>query len=1209
MGGTLLVLPLFAFGYSENTTHPALTQEIIKFFNRHYPERAFTDDERAAIMRGSIEEDDGTRALHHFYDPVHERGLEIADQEWQSSKEWAEDTMAQAEFTDELFAGTVTSYFSGEDDHSWQRAIYEYAWGSKTRGLESLGHILHLIEDATVPDHTRNDPHPPVLDFGSPYEAWTAQFAPKNLSLTEKLATKQPLLLPTLQSYFDAAATYSNNNFFSKDTISNTTYTEPRIAFYKKELLNNGVTYTFGYSSKNFRLIRVDQDADWYSTISDHGQDNTYLEDPQNLILSDYWSLLSEQAVVNGAGVVKLFFDEVEKERQSKVLYEKNRSWLEKQVVKVKTTVTAWTSAAVSSIAGFFSGSDAPSETPSTNEAGAIIAAVAPTEQPSGAVLGATDEPAAPPTAPEPLVPDAEQIIPESIAQTPTPVPEPQQATPTTPQNAAVPAPFFSVDTSAGVPIGGSGAPPQTAPETPPEPASDAPPPPPPDLLFSIAECSRSLSRETCLVATGTLSLVWTSDAEDIDHYDISCETGGGACEQFNHLNASATGTSYTLPLANVSYRFSARAVALSGAMSDPDEITVIFEETPVIINEISWAGAEWIELFNPTPYPIALAGVTLRSLAGEDPVIPLSGELSARSYYLIEPEGDESIANVLASSTAPFGAGLPDAGAELALTHAASGAILDRTPPIDACGGWCGGAGGGQHISMERERPAAPGALAASWGSWAGFVGHGADQDGRRIGGTPGTRNSINYLIARNNELSASAAIGASNSPYVVPSSILAIRAGATLTIQPGVVIKFLSGGGILAEGAVDARGTAAEPVVFTSFADDGYAGDTNEDGAASSPRPGDWGALRLAGDGSTLERTVIRYGGQYEPHIDAGANIRVEGAAATIADSVVEYGRTLGAWLKNARGGVSGTTFRTNGIGAGSSGALVDGGDIAITASSFSNSDSGLRLTGGATSRIAGNAFRDNADFAVQSVGAYPAFSGNSASGNKKNGINLQGTLDRDFSIAADLPYVSENTEYTVPAGNTLTVAPGTLFKLSGAGAIAVRGALSAEGTAEEKIVFTSLADDEYGGDTNNDGSESWPQPGDWLHIRFEGDGASASRIAHAVIRYGGNTHSPGSVRGAVRIVAAAPAIENTVVENNDYIGVAAENSAAPEIVDSVIRNHLDESGRDPFYGIMLAASSTPAIRGTTFSNNYGHILADPTSSWIDGGGNNFE
>ena len=46
------------------------------------------------------------------------------------------------------------------------------AKGDKEKAMFALGHILHLIEDSSVPDHTRNDPHP----NDSPYEKWTSKF-------------------------------------------------------------------------------------------------------------------------------------------------------------------------------------------------------------------------------------------------------------------------------------------------------------------------------------------------------------------------------------------------------------------------------------------------------------------------------------------------------------------------------------------------------------------------------------------------------------------------------------------------------------------------------------------------------------------------------------------------------------------------------------------------------------------------------------------------------------------------------------------------------------------------------------------------------------------------------------------------------------------------------------------------------------------------
>ena len=81
----------------------------------------------------------------------------------------------------------------------------------------ALGHVLHLMEDMGVPDHTRNDPHP----NNSPYEKWTEQFTLVNpdSDFYTRIINKKPIVLDNLNSYFDGLAAYSNNNFYSKDTI------------------------------------------------------------------------------------------------------------------------------------------------------------------------------------------------------------------------------------------------------------------------------------------------------------------------------------------------------------------------------------------------------------------------------------------------------------------------------------------------------------------------------------------------------------------------------------------------------------------------------------------------------------------------------------------------------------------------------------------------------------------------------------------------------------------------------------------------------------------------------------------------------------------------------------------------------------------------------------------------------------------------------
>ena len=156
---SFLLFPLFTFAYKPDTTHKGLTRDILKFYEYYYPSK-FTEDEKISIEKGAVDEDSGVRALNHFYDPVYNKGIAL------TSKEWAGNTQAQAVTSGSYLAGlgnATRGYFSSATDYSWDRAIYEYAHGDKKRGLESLGNILHLIEDATVPDHTRDDPHPDFI--------------------------------------------------------------------------------------------------------------------------------------------------------------------------------------------------------------------------------------------------------------------------------------------------------------------------------------------------------------------------------------------------------------------------------------------------------------------------------------------------------------------------------------------------------------------------------------------------------------------------------------------------------------------------------------------------------------------------------------------------------------------------------------------------------------------------------------------------------------------------------------------------------------------------------------------------------------------------------------------------------------------------------------------------------------------------------------
>ena len=230
IGGALFVYLNFANGYNRQTTHPALTDEAVDFYNLNFPNDLLTENDKKWLIQGAVDEDMGIRSLNHFYDPVYNRGW----QGYTSSKEWAYSSNLQRSFTESQvagFAAMVSNDNLSPDDYSYQRALYDYTAGNRKRAMLAMGHIMHLLEDASVPDHTRGDTHLPFEGTESPYEKAMARWNPGNLNIAGKIfadGTKS-VSLSNLGNYFDKIAKYSNRYFFSEDTIESEHYHNPRI--------------------------------------------------------------------------------------------------------------------------------------------------------------------------------------------------------------------------------------------------------------------------------------------------------------------------------------------------------------------------------------------------------------------------------------------------------------------------------------------------------------------------------------------------------------------------------------------------------------------------------------------------------------------------------------------------------------------------------------------------------------------------------------------------------------------------------------------------------------------------------------------------------------------------------------------------------------------------------------------------------------------
>lgn len=417
---------------------------------------------------------------------------------------------------------------------------------------------------------------------------------------------------------------------------------------------------------------------------------------------------------------------------------------------------------------------------------------------------------------------------------------------------------------------------------------------------------------------------------------------------------------------------------------------------------------------------------------------------------------------------------------------------------------------------------------------------------------------NGIHLIPGPSGYIDRSTTLTKDNAPYIATENINVLSypgvPAVAMTIQPGVEIRFDPGFGLNfttfggGNVALNAQGTQANPIVMISN--------------AAAPAPGDWKGLYFSnatvGSLTSIDYLNLSYAGNSNTPAIFVDNVT---QLFSISHSTIQNNSNKGFYILNSSVNLSNNTISNNAA----EGIYIEGKFSAnVTNNTISNSGS-YPVT--LKSAMAGPG--------IPSLPLRPNLMGNTYSNNNPNLIRVTTIFTNNrFIMYHDLHLTKDTIDYEITENilmqygvtgtmTTLTVDPGVTVLFGPGAGLEVGGALNAQGTPSQPIVFTSNA--------------AIKAPGDWIGLSFLYYGQGELTVLdHCTVEYAGQGNVP-----AVRVLGVPDplTIKNSSITNNLNHGIYVLNSS-PSIINNSITNNVD--------GISLDLNSLPIITDNVINLN---------------------